>query len=140
MATSPTATRTSGWVTFASWMLLLAGIWQGFLGFLGVLSGDFYVKGPTWIAQLDVTTWGWIHMALGLLMFVTGIFVALGKTWATVVGIIAAGVSAIAVFAWAPWFPLWAAVILAVDVLVIYGLAAHGGEVDKAHHSGIAGM
>lgn len=140
MATSPQPTRTSGWVTFASWMLLLAGLWQGFLGFLGVLSGEFYVVGQRWVAQLDVTTWGWIHMALGLLLFVTGIFVQLGRSWATWVGIVLAGVSAFAMFAWAPYFPVWAITVIAVDVLVIYGLAAHGGEVGTERASGIPGM
>lgn len=140
MAQGPSVVRTSGWVSFAGWMLLLAGIWQGFLGLLGVVGDDFYVVGQNWIAKLDVTTWGWIHLALGVLLFVTGIFVQLGRPWATWVGIIAAGLSAIGLFVWAPYYPVWAVTVLVVDVLVIFGLAAHGGEVGNESPGGIPGL
>lgn len=129
MAVQPVPTPASGWVTFAGWMLLIAGIWQGFIGFLGVLSDNFFVVGEDYILRLDVTTWGWIHMAIGLLLFVVGCFVFAGKTWANVLGILAAAVSALTLFAWLPWYPLFAITILVVDILIIYGLAAHGGEV-----------
>lgn len=137
---SPTVTRTSGWVSFASWMLMLAGLFQLFIGFLGVLSQDFYVKGQDWIARFDVTTWGWIHMALGILLFVTGIFVQLGRGWANWLGIIAAGISAIGMFAWTPYYPVWAAMIITIDVLTIYGLGAHGGEIGNESPGGIGGL
>jgi hypothetical protein len=140
MASSPTVTRTSGWVSFASWMLMLAGLFQLFIGFLGVLSQDFYVKGQNWIARFDVTTWGWIHMAIGVVLFITGVFVALGRRWATTVGIIVSGISAIGMFAWTPYYPVWAATIIAVDVLIIYGLAAHGGEIGNESPGGIGGL
>lgn len=129
MAEQPRPTAASGWVTFAGWMLLLAGLWQGFIGFLGVLSDEFFVVGQNYVLRLDVTTWGWIHMAIGLLLFVVGCFVFMGKSWANVVGIIAAGVSALSLFAWLPWYPLFAITVLVIDVLIIFGLAAHGGEV-----------
>ncbi|MFC6239625.1 DUF7144 family membrane protein [Longivirga aurantiaca] len=129
MAEQPRPTAASGWVTFAGWMLLLAGLWQGFIGFLGVLSDEFFVVGQNYVLRLDVTTWGWIHMAIGLLLFVVGCFVFMGKSWANIVGIIAAGVSALSLFAWLPWYPLFAITVLVIDVLIIFGLAAHGGEV-----------
>lgn len=129
MAEQPVPTPASGWVTFAGWMLLLAGLWQGFIGFLGVLSDEFFVVGQDYVLRLDVTTWGWIHMVIGLLLFVVGCFVFLGKSWANVVGILAAAVSALSLFAWLPWYPLFAISVIVVDVLIIFGLAAHGGEV-----------
>ena len=129
MAGQPVPTPASGWVTFAGWMLLLAGLWQGFIGFLGVVSGDFFIQGQDYVLQLDVTTWGWIHMVVGVLLFVVGCFVFVGKSWATVVGIVAASVSALTLFAWLPWYPLFAISVLVIDLLIIFGLAAHGGEV-----------
>jgi len=129
MAEQPVPTPASGWVTFAGWMLLLAGLWQGFIGFLGVLSDEFFVVGQNYVLRLDVTTWGWIHMVIGVLLFVVGCFVFVGKSWANIVGILAAAVSALSLFAWLPWYPLFAISVIVVDVLIIFGLAAHDGEV-----------
>ena len=129
MAEQPVPTPASGGVTFAGWMLLLAGLWQGFIGFLGVLSDEFFVVGQNYVLRLDVTTWGWIHMVIGVLLFVVGCFVFVGKSWANIVGILAAAVSALSLFAWLPWYPLFAISVIVVDVLIIFGLAAHGGEV-----------
>jgi len=55
-------------------------------------------------------------------------------------GIIASGISAIGMFAWTPYYPVWAVTIIAVDVLIIYGLAAHGGEIGNESPGGIAGL
>ena len=52
-----------------------------------------------------------------------------GQTWARVVGITVAVLSAIAAFLWLPYYPFWALLIIALDVFVIWAIAAHGREV-----------
>jgi hypothetical protein len=44
-----------------------------------------------------------------------------------VVGITLAVLSAITNFLFIPYYPVWSLLIIAVDVLVIWALAAHGG-------------
>jgi hypothetical protein len=58
-----------------------------------------------------------------------GLGVLGGQTWARVVGIIIAVVSALANMMFLAAYPVWGTIVIAIDVLVIYAMAAHGREV-----------
>jgi hypothetical protein len=45
------------------------------------------------------------------------------------VGVFIAALSAIANFAFIPYYPLWSIAIIAVDIAVIWALTAHGRDV-----------
>ena len=66
--------------------------------------------------------WGWIHLVLGLIAVATGIGLLVGQTWAELVGIVIASLSAINSFAFLPYYPFWAMAIIAFDVFVIWAL------------------
>jgi hypothetical protein len=57
-----------------------------------------------------------------------GLGLLAGQTWARVVGITLAVLSAIANFLFIPYYPFWSMLIIAVDVFVIWALVAHGRE------------
>ena len=46
-----------------------------------------------------------------------------GAEWAAIVGIALACLSALANFMWLPYQPVWAILIIALDVLIIWALA-----------------
>ena len=52
-----------------------------------------------------------------------------GQTWARVVAIILALLSAIANILWLPYYPFWSLLIIAVDGFVIWAIAGQGREV-----------
>ena len=54
-----------------------------------------------------------------------------GQTWARVIGITLAALSALANFAFIPYYPIWALVVIALDVFVIWALAAHGRDITR---------
>jgi hypothetical protein len=82
--------------------------------------------------QFDVTTWGWIQLILGIVVALAGVGLLAGRTWARVVGITLAVLSAIANFMFIPHHPVWALLVIALDVFVIWALAAHGRELRDA--------
>ena len=51
-----------------------------------------------------------------------------GRTWARMVAIILAVLSAIANFAFIPYYPFWSLLIITLDIFVIWAVAAHGGD------------
>jgi hypothetical protein len=61
-----------------------------------------------------------------------GLAVFSGAPWARVVGITLAVLSAIANFFFIPYYPIWAVLIIALDVAVIWGLASYGGDTAAA--------
>jgi hypothetical protein len=115
-----------GFVLFAAIMMIMAGIWQALAGLVAIFENEFYVATRNYLFQFDATTWGWIHLLLGVLVGLAGLGLLAGQTWARVVGITLAVLSAIANFLFIPYYPFWSMLIIALDVLVIWALAAHG--------------
>jgi hypothetical protein len=124
------AEATSGWavgfILFAAIMMIMIGIFQAIAGLVAIFENEFYVATRNYLFQFDATTWGWIHLIAGVIIAFAGWGLLSGRTWARVVGIILAVLSAIANFAFLPYYPFWALTIIALDVLVIWALAAHG--------------
>ena len=125
----------SGWATglivFAGVMMIMAGAFQAIAGLVAIFEDEFYVATRNYLLQFDATSWGWIHLLLGVLVFFGGLAVMSGQTWGRVVGITLAVLSAISNFAFIPYYPFWAMAIIALDVFIIWALAAHGGDVKR---------
>ena len=125
--------QTSGWavggILFAGLMMIVVGIWQALEGLIAIFENEFYVATRNYLFQFDATTWGWIHLLLGLVVAVAGYGLLSGRTWARVVAITVAVLSAIANFLWLPYYPFWSLLIIAVDIFVIWAVVAHGREV-----------
>jgi hypothetical protein len=123
----------SGWaagaILFAGLMMIVVGIWEALEGLIGIFENEFYVATRRYLFQFDATTWGWIHVLLGLVVAYAGYGLLTGRTWARVVVITLAVLSAIANFLWLPYYPFWALLIISVDVFVIWAVAVHGREV-----------
>lgn len=119
-----------GWIYFASVMLMIGGVFQFFAGIAALVNNKFYVVGEKWVFQFNITTWGWIHLILGIVLFIVGIGVLSGNLAARIVGVIVAALSAIAAFMYLPWYPIWAIVVIAVDISVIWALTAHGRDAE----------
>ena len=117
-----------GFVLFAGVMMIMAGSFQAFSGLVALFENEFYVATRNYVFQFDATAWGWIHLLGGLLVVGAGLAVMAGKTWGRVIGIILAVLSLLANFAFIPYYPFWAIMIIAVDVFVIWALAVHGRD------------
>lgn len=124
--------RTSGWVVFASFMLIIAGVFGIIDGLVALIHDEVYLVTKDQVVAFDFTTWGWIHLIVGIIVTTAGVAVMSGQLWARMVGVLAATASAIAQIAFITAFPLWSVLIIGIDVLIIYGLLVHGEEVEAA--------
>jgi len=115
----------SGWLGFASIMLIVAGIGNFIWGITAVARDKLLVH------QLlfgNLTFWGIVFMIVGVLLVVAGIAVLNKAPWARVFGIVFCSLSIIFYFMviWA--YPAWSILVIAIDVLIIYGLAEYGQQ------------
>ncbi len=117
-----------GWATFAAILLIVGGVWGVIVGIAGIAEDEFFVVTPDWIFQFDATTWGWMHLIAGIILFLSGLGIFSGNVLARTVGVIVAGLSAIVNFAWMPYYPVWSIVAIAVDIAIIWALTAHGRD------------
>ncbi|MFL6295259.1 MAG: hypothetical protein ACJ75M_05375 [Actinomycetes bacterium] len=117
-----------GFILFAAIMMIMVGVFQALQGIIGIFENEFYVATRNYLFQFDATTWGWIHLLVGLVVAFAGWGLLSGRTWARVVGITVVMLSALANFLFVPYYPFWALLIITLDIFVIWAIAAHGGE------------
>jgi hypothetical protein len=118
----------TGWIAFAGAMLVVLGSLAIMQGLVAVVNDDWVVWTNAGALLVDITVWGWVHMAIGALVILTGVGLFTGNMAARVVGVALAGLSILVNFAFLPAYPLWGIAIIALDVIVIYALVAHGEE------------
>ena len=133
----PSGTRPSsfwsGWIAFASTMLIIIGFFQVIAGLTGIFKDDFYVVDKhNLVVTISYTAWGWIHLIVGLLAIGVAIGILLGQLWARIFGVFIAVISALTNLAFLNAAPVWSAMVIAFDVLVIWALTVHGGEVKQS--------
>jgi len=118
-----------GWVAFAGTIMVMLGSFHVIQGLVALFNDEFYVVGKSGlILQLDYTAWGWIHVIGGILVAAAGFALFTGQVWARSVGVVVALVSAFINIGFLSAYPIWSAMMIAVDVLVIWALTVHGGE------------
>ena len=118
-----------GLTLFVAVTMMILGVFQAIQGVVALFNDTFYVVGEKWVFSFDITTWGWIHLVMGIVVAVAGFFVLQGAVWARAVGVAVAALSAVLNFAWLPYYPVWSLIIIALDVFVIWALTAHGRDV-----------
>jgi len=115
-----------GWALFAALMLVMAGSFSFFYGLAAVLNDKVVtVGGNGGVIIADFTTWGWVHMALGVVMFGVAFGLFAMKGWARWSAVAIATINAIAQLTIITAFPIWALIVIALDVTVIYQLTVN---------------
>jgi len=126
--TDRTSTAAIGWTAFASFVMILLGIWWIFAGIAGIAKDDVFVVSTKYVFKFNVTTWGWIHLILGIVVVLAGLALFRGAVWARLVGVVIAGVSALIGFAWLPMYPFWGIIFVTASIFVIWALTVHGRD------------
>jgi len=113
-----------------SW-LDLAGILLFLVGFFNIIDGVSAISGSKYTSSnvlfADLKAWGWFFLIVGIVQLLAGWAVMKGANWAAIVGMVTAFVNAISQISASHTFTVWALTIVAMVVLVIYGLVRYGG-------------
>lgn len=109
---------------FAGIMLIVGGAFQAIQAITALFRDEYLIVLPNYVFSIDLTTWGWIHLLVGVALVAIGVFLLLGTGWARIAGIVVAALSALINFSWLPYAPLWAILAIAVDIVVIWALAS----------------
>lgn len=118
-----------GWTIYAAVWMWILGFFHALAGFVGIVEDDIYLATPNYVFQLDVTTWGWIHLVLGIVVLLAGFAVFNGSLWARIIGVTIAAVSILVNFAWLPYYPIWGLLMITANMFVIWGLTVHGRDI-----------
>jgi hypothetical protein len=124
MATRDSTSEPTYWVIFAGVMMVLLGCLNFFYGLAAVLNDDVVVVGGHGAIIADLTAWGWVTMIVAVILVLTGRGLLTGAEWARWVGVLVVGLNAIEQVWIFPAAPLWAFLIILLDVMIIYNLTA----------------
>jgi hypothetical protein len=116
---------------FAGFVMILVGSMHAIWGLVAIINDAFYTSVSDYFLKFNVSTWGWIHVLAGIIFVLAGFAVFSGAVWARTIGVIMAMVSAIANFASLPYYPVWAILMIAIDVAVIWALTVHGRDITE---------
>ncbi|MFJ4682367.1 hypothetical protein ACIQNG_18290 [Streptomyces sp. NPDC091377] len=145
--TAPPPQRTDagggGWVTggitFAGVLMLVGGVLAILQGVAAISDDHVYASVGTYIYEINLTGWGWIHVVLGALFAITGWGVLTGAAWGRVAGIALASLSLVAQFLFLPYAPVWSVVMMAIDVFIIWALASGQEAASRRRHAAHGG-
>src|SRR5262249_34012211 len=107
----------AGWVAFAGFLMLIMGILDFFQGLIGVIRGEYYVLAPNQIVVFDLSTWGWLMMIWGGVLFLAGGALLSRQSWARWFSILAVGANFVAElgFQGSTQFSLWGLTVLTLN-------------------------
>jgi hypothetical protein len=125
MSSTATSALRTGWITFAGIVLIIVGAINVIYGLSAMFRDEVLtVSGTGSVIVWDLTAWGWMLLLFGILQFAAGVALFGGAGWARWTAIVLTGVNAVANVGFITVNPLWTTLIVALDIVVIYQLAA----------------
>lgn len=111
----------------AAALLFVAGLVSLIQGIAALANDHIFVSadvgGTDYIFSFNLTTWGWIHVVLGIIGIIVAAGLAVGSDWGRICAIAIACISIVAQFLWFPYYPGWAILIIVLDLIVIWAVA-----------------
>ncbi|HLM49697.1 MAG TPA: hypothetical protein VK279_04055 [Solirubrobacteraceae bacterium] len=125
---APENEGSSGWVTFAGVMILIAATVNIIGGIAAIDNSTFYTQDARFVVSDSLNTWGWFILLIGVVEILVALAIWAGSQVGRWTGVLIASVNAIAQLFFISASPFWSLGVLLIDMLVIYGLTAHGGR------------
>jgi hypothetical protein len=132
MSNQNTSGAAVGLTMFASVMMMIVGVFEALAGISAIAKDDVFFTTVNYTFKLDLTGWGWIHLLLGILVFLAGLALLQGAVWARTVAVILASISMIANFLWLPYQPWWSILMIALAAFVIWAVTVHGRDISSS--------
>jgi hypothetical protein len=121
------------WAYFGAAVMAFMGAAWAFLGLVALTDDSYFVVRTNQLLAVETyTAWGWAHLIGGLVAVVAGVgVIAGGRRWARILAVVVACVSAVVNLGFLNAAPLWAILLITLDVVIIYALTVHGAEIER---------
>jgi len=120
-----------GLIVFASVMLVILGFFNLIYGIAAIANSHVFVANAHYVFG-NLRTWGWITLILGVLQLLAAAGVVMGNQLARWFAVAVLGLNAIDQMFFIPAYPFWSLVIIAVDIVALYGLCVYGSRANLA--------
>jgi hypothetical protein len=121
---TPSEPRGRGYITLAGVMLFIAAAANALWGIAAFANDDYFAADELLFG--DLSTWGGVYLAIAAVQLVTAVAIFNKSHLGALVGIVIAGLNAIAQLMAIGAYPVWSVIVLVIDGLIIYGLCVYG--------------
>ncbi|TCI97646.1 hypothetical protein [Aeromicrobium sp. IC_218] len=135
---APAVARARVMSQVAAVVLLVTALLSIVQGVAALADDELLTGGDDYAYAFDLTAWGWVHLVIGLLSVAVAAGILTGQSWGFVTGLVVAGASMLANFAFLPVYPLWTSIVIAFDVLVVRALCTLLRDVEAPGSGGHA--
>ena len=116
-----------GLVVFASVLLVVVGCFNLIYGIAAIANSHVFTAHAHYVFG-NLRTWGWITLIIGAAQLLAAAGVLAGNQLARWFGVAVLGLNAIDQMFFIPAYPFWSLMIIAVDVVALYGLCSYGSR------------
>jgi hypothetical protein len=125
----------TGWAVFAGSVLAIAGSFNIIYGLAAIFRDQVISTTGGQVILWDLTRWGWILLIFGGFQLAAGLALFGGAGWARWTGVVLAGLNAVANIGFITVYPFWTALIVSLDIIVIYQLTARWAPVEPEYYA-----
>jgi hypothetical protein len=114
-------------IVFAVALLVTVGFFNLIDGIAAIANSHVFVANAHYVVG-DLRAWGWVVLILGTLQVIAAVAVLAGSQAARWFAVVVIGLNLIGQMLFIPAYPFWSLMIIAVDVVALWGLCAYGSR------------
>ena len=114
-------------IIFASGLLAVVGFFNLIDGIAAIANSHVFIANAHYVVG-DLRAWGWVVLILGVLQLIAAIAILAGSQAARWFAVVVIGLNAIGQMLFIPAYPFWSLMIIAVDIVALWGLCAYGSR------------
>jgi hypothetical protein len=104
-------------------LMLTSAVLTFLIGVFALAADDLVVSGPGYQYTFQMTGWGWTNILTGMVLAGVAIALLASAQWARAAAIVVTCLAIVVTFLWMPYYPTGSIVLIALDVVVIWGVA-----------------
>ena len=104
-------------------LMLTSALLTFLIGVFALAADDLVVSGSGYEYTFQMTGWGWANILTGMVLAGVAIALLSSVQWARAAAIVVTCLAIVVTFLWMPYYPAGSIVLIAVDVVVIWGVA-----------------
>ena len=114
-------------IVFAVALLVTVGFFNLIDGIAAIANSHVFIANAHYVVG-DLRAWGWVVLILGALQVIAAVAVLAGSQAARWFAVVVIGLNAIGQMLFIPAYPFWSLLIIAVDIVALWGLCAYGSR------------
>src|SRR6516162_10039359 len=119
--------RGLGMVVFAGALVALIGFFNLLDGIVAIAKSSFFISGAHYVVG-DLRAWGWVMTIFGAVQLLAAIGVWAGNQLARWFAVAVVALNAVGQMFFIPAYPFWSLMIIAADIVALWGLCAYGSR------------